>query len=228
MNGAVTMASDRVDPQHTTAKDIIRVFPALVAEASSLSAATLHEAAGRTGVMPTDIKPLRDDWTLCGPVYTVQSPGGDNLWLHRAIYAANPGDILVVHTSGVHDFGYWGEVMATAAIARGLAGLVIDGGVRDVRLLREMLFPVFSRGITIRGTGKDFGARGWLGAPTMFEGLVVNSGDLLFGDCDGVVVIPRERVRETIDASVAREQKEAAIMERLKKGETTLDLFGLN
>jgi 4-hydroxy-4-methyl-2-oxoglutarate aldolase len=220
--------TDRVDPAHTTLTDFERVSPVLIAEASALSAATLHEAAGRIGVMPTVIKPLRDDWTLCGSVYTVQSPGGDNLWLHRAIYTALPGDILVVHTSGVHDFGYWGEIMATAAIARGLAGLVIDGGVRDARLLREMPFPVFSRGLSIRGTGKDFGARGWLGAPTMFEGLIVNSGDLLFGDCDGVVVIPREQARSVIDASVAREKKEADIMECLRLGATTIDLFGFD
>jgi 4-hydroxy-4-methyl-2-oxoglutarate aldolase len=220
--------TDRADPALTTLTDFERVSPALIAEASTLSAATLHEAAGRIGVMPTVIKPLRDDWTLCGPVYTVLSPGGDNLWLHRAIYAARPGDILVVHTSGVHDFGYWGEIMATAAIACGLAGLVIDGGVRDARLLRELPFPVFSRGLTIRGTGKDFGARGWLGAPTMFEGLIVHSGDLLFGDCDGIVVIPRDQVRSVIDASVAREKKEAGIMERLRQGETTIDLFGFN
>lgn len=218
---------DRLDPLLTTRIDFERVPPELVAEAASLSAATLHEAAGRIGVMPAAIKPLRDDWTLCGPVFTVHSPGGDNLWLHRAIYAAQPGDILVVHTSGAHDYGYWGEVMATAAIARGLAGLVIDGGVRDARLLREMPFPVFARSITIRGTGKDFGARGWLGAPTMFEGLTVNSGDLLFGDVDGVVVIPRDQVRGAIDASVAREAKEADAMARLKQGETTLDLFKL-
>jgi 4-hydroxy-4-methyl-2-oxoglutarate aldolase len=220
-------ALKRLDPALTTSTVFERVSPALVAEASSLSAATLHEAAGRAGVMPSEIKPLRDDWTVCGPVFPVHSPGGDNLWLHRAIYAAQPGDVFVVNCSGDYDFGYWGEVMATAAIARGLAGLVINGGVRDVKLLREMPFPVFSRGVSIRGTVKDFGARGWLGAPVHFDQLLVHPGDLLFGDVDGVVVIPRDRAASAITASHKREAFEADVMQRLRNGETTLTMLGL-
>src|SRR5690606_33393262 len=151
---------------------------------------------------------------------------GDNLWLHRAIYAARPGDVLLVNCSGGEDYGYWGEVMATAAIARGLAGLVIDGGVRDSELLRAMPFPVFASRISIRGTIKDFGARGWLGAPTMFGSLAVESGDLLCGDADGVVVIPRARASDVIRASVEREAKEAELMTRLRSGRSTLALMG--
>jgi len=221
------MSRDRLDPLLTTHTGFQRVSPELVTAASGLSAATLHEAAGRIGVMPTAIKPLRDDWKLCAPVYTVQVPAGDNLWLHRAIYAAAPGDVLVVNCSGGYDFGYWGEVMATAALARGLAGLVIDGGVRDAELLRQMAFPVFARRPTIRGTVKDFGARGWLGAPTLFDDLVVNSGDLLFGDTDGVVVIPHVKVAEAITSSHKREAFEVDVMARLKAGETTLDMMNL-
>jgi 4-hydroxy-4-methyl-2-oxoglutarate aldolase len=220
--------ADRFDPASTTHTDFARVAPELLDEAAKLSAATLHEAGGRIGVFPTAVKPLNDDWTVCGPAFTVHSPPGDNLWLHRAIYAAQPGDVLVVHTSGGHDYGYWGEVMATAAIARGLAGLVIDGGVRDARQLRTMPLPVFSRSVSIRGTGKDFGARGWLGAALLMDGLVIAPGDLVYGDCDGVVIIPRDRVREVIDASNAREAKEATIMAKLEQGETTLDLFELH
>lgn len=218
--------SIRFDPRETTQTDIHRVSVDLVAEAARLSSATLHEAAGRIGALPSEIKPLRDDWVLCGPVYTVRAPAGDNLWLHRAIYAAAPGDILLVHCSDGYEHGYWGEVMTTAALARGLAGLVIDGGVRDVKLLRELPFPVFSRRIAIRGTGKDFGARGWLGAPATFDDVVVNSGDLLFGDVDGVVVIPSQDVRKTIDASIAREEHEQVIMQRLRDGETSLSIYG--
>src|SRR5690606_22642629 len=123
---------------------------------------------------------------VCGPAVTVQSPGGDNLWLHRAIYAAEPGDVLVVHVSDKYDHGYWGEIMSTAAQVRGLGGLVIDGCVRDSTLLRSMTFPVFSRGLCIRGTGKDFGARGWVNYPLMIGGVTIQPGDLICGDEDGV------------------------------------------
>jgi 4-hydroxy-4-methyl-2-oxoglutarate aldolase len=221
-------SNDRLDPRESSRLDFERVAAGLVAQASTLSSSTRHEAAGRIGALPAAIRPLRHDWLLCGPVFPVQCPGGDNLWLHRAIYAARPGDVLLVQPAGNDEFGYWGEVMTTAAIARGLAGLVIDGGIRDFRQLCEMPFPVFSRSVTLRGTGKDFGARGWLGAPLLFGTTIVNPGDLLLGDCDGVVVVPRNQVEAGIAASHAREEKEARIMDLLRSGETTLDLFDLN
>ena len=123
---------------------------------SALPTATLHEAGGRIGVMPSAIKPVSPTFRVCGPAVTVHSPGGDNLWLHRAIYVAQPGDVLVVHVSGEYDFGYWGEIMSCAAKARGLAGLVIDGCVRDGGILADFGLPVFARGLCIRGTGKDY------------------------------------------------------------------------
>jgi 4-hydroxy-4-methyl-2-oxoglutarate aldolase len=156
----------------------------------------------------------------------VHSPGGDNLWIHRAIYAAQPGDVLVVHTNGHYEHGYWGEIMSTAAKVRGLAGLVIDGCVRDGELLGQIGFPVFARGLCIRGTGKDFGARGWINAPIQFDDVIVHAGDLIFGDSDGVVCIPRSIASSVLSASRARDAKEADILKRLEAGETTLDIYG--
>ncbi|HXZ07970.1 MAG TPA: RraA family protein, partial [Paraburkholderia sp.] len=144
-----------------------RVDASVVEAARNLPAAALHEAGGKIGVLPTSIKPVAPGFRVCGPAFTVHSPGGDNLWLHRAIIAAQPGDVLVVYTNGVYDHGYWGEVMTTAAKVRGLAGLVIDGCVRDADLLETIGFPVFSRGLSIRGTGKDYGAIGRLNAPVL-------------------------------------------------------------
>jgi 4-hydroxy-4-methyl-2-oxoglutarate aldolase len=205
--------------------DIERTSAAVVDSARALSSATLHEAGGRIGVMPSAIKPVSPAFRLCGPAVTVHSPGGDNLWLHRAIYVAQPGDVLVVHVSGGYDFGYWGEIMSCAARARGLAGLVIDGCVRDGAILADFGLPVFARGLCIRGTGKDYGARGWINFPTLFDNLTVNAGDLIVGDADGVVAVPRERAAEVVTAAEQREAKEVAILERIRAGERTLEVY---
>lgn len=205
--------------------DIERPPADAIRRAARLGAATLHEAAGRIGVLPPGIKPAGRGMRLCGPAVTVHSPGGDNLWLHRAIYVAAPGDVLVVHVSGAVDFGYWGEIMSTAAQARGLAGLVIDGCVRDADLLEEIGFPVFAAGLCIRGTGKDHGARGWINHPLRLGDVTVAAGDLVLGDRDGLVAIPRTRAAEVVAAGEAREAKEADVMQRLRAGERTLEIY---
>ncbi|NUY05189.1 4-carboxy-4-hydroxy-2-oxoadipate aldolase/oxaloacetate decarboxylase [Paraburkholderia youngii] len=220
------MSEPRFNPKTTTRLDIRRPSPDLLAQASALPAATLHEAAGKIGVMPPAIKPVAPGFRICGPALTVHAPGGDNLWLHRAIYAADPGDVLVVSVGDAYEYGYWGEVMSTAALARGLGGLVINGCVRDQRLLAEMGFPVYARGLCIRGTGKGFGARGWINAPTRFDDVTVEAGDLIVADEDGVVAIPVARVAEVIAAAQAREAKEADQMRRIREGESTLAIFG--
>lgn len=198
---------------------------AVVETARALPTATLHEAGGRIGVMPSAIKPVAPGMKVCGTAVTVDSPGGDNLWLHRALYVAEPGDVLVVHVRGVYDFGYWGEIMSLAARVSGLGGLVIDGCVRDGAILADFGLPVFARGLCIRGTGKDYGARGWINFPTLFDSLVVNPGDLIVGDTDGVVVIPSAHAGQVVDAAVQREQKEAQILDRLRQGERTLEVY---
>ncbi|CAB3723736.1 4-carboxy-4-hydroxy-2-oxoadipate aldolase/oxaloacetate decarboxylase [Paraburkholderia rhynchosiae] len=220
------MTEPRFNPEETTRPDMQRPNIELIQAAGKLPSATLHEAAGKIGALPAAIQPVAPDFKICGPAVTVHSPGGDNLWLHRAIYLAKPGDVLVVSVSDVYEHGYWGEIMSTAAKVRGLAGLVINGCVRDRRLLSLIGFPVFARGLCIRGTGKDFGARGWINAPTRFGEVTVNAGDLIVGDEDGVVCIPREDVSRAIAASEAREAAEADQLKRLKAGESTLSIFG--
>ena len=216
------------DAATTTRRDIDRVSAAVVASARALPTATLHEAGGKTGALPSIIKPVAATFRCCGPALTVHSPGGDNLWLHRALDIAQPGDVLVVHVSGAYDHGYWGEIMTTMAKARGLAGLVIDGCVRDGVLLEQIGFPVFARGLCIRGTAKDYGAIGWLNAPVLVGDVPVSAGHLVVGDADGVVVVPRLRAAEIVAKSQQRERDEAAVLKRLEAGESTLQVYGFH
>jgi 4-hydroxy-4-methyl-2-oxoglutarate aldolase len=191
-----------------------------------LGSATLHEAAGRIGALPAAIKPVVPGWTLSGPAFTVHVPAIDNLWIHRALYKAAPGDILVVYVSGGYEAGYWGEILNEAAMARKLGGLVIDGGVRDAAQLATADFPVFSRGIAIRGTGKDRGAIAWNGQPVRIGEVTVAAGDLIVGDVDGVVAIPSARVADVLDASDKRVADETEKIRRIRAGERTIDLYG--
>lgn len=204
---------------------IDRVDPGLIARARALPSATVHEAGGRVGALPPAIKPVHPSMKLCGPAVTVHSPGGDNLWIHRALYVAKPGDVLVVYANEVHDYGYWGEIMSTAAQVRGLGGLVIAGGVRDIDLLERIGFPVFATGLCIRGTGKDHLARGWVNHPVLMGDITVHAGDLVLGDRDGVVVIGRERAAEVVQAAEQREAKEADVLKRIAAGERTLEVY---
>lgn len=209
----------------TIRAEIERVDASVIEAARALPSATLHEAGGRIGVMPSAIKPVAPAFRICGPAVTVHSPGGDNLWIHRALYVAAPGDVLVVHVQGEHDFGYWGEIMSTAARVRGLGGLVIDGCVRDGAVLADFGFPVFARGLCIRGTGKDYGARGFINHTLRFGDLSVHPGDLVVGDTDGVVCLPREQAAAIVAASQQREAREASILQRLEAGERTLEVY---
>jgi 4-hydroxy-4-methyl-2-oxoglutarate aldolase len=188
-----------------------------------VSTATLHEASGRTGALPAAIKPIAVGMQLRGPAVTVSCSPGNNLLIHHAIYVAEPGDVLVVEIGQGDEYGYWGEIMTVAAQARGLGGLVIDGSVRDSARLEELAFPVFSRGICIRGTGKEPG--GSINDAIRLGDVDVTPGDLVVGDVDGVVVIGRDRVADVLTASTRREADEADQMQRLRGGERTIDIF---
>lgn len=216
------------DAASTTRRQFERVARDVVDAARALPTATLHEAGGKIGALPSAIKPVAPSFRCCGPALTVHSPGGDNLWLHRALDIAQPGDVLVVYASGVYEHGYWGEIMTTMAKVRGLSGLVIDGCVRDGVLLEQVGFAVFSRGLCIRGTGKDYGAIGWLNEPVPIGDVVVSAGDLVVADGDGVVVVPRERAAQVVDAAQRREADEAAILRRLEAGESTMQVYGFH
>lgn len=197
-----------------------------LAEATRLGAATLHEAAGRIGALPSAIKPVAPDMRIAGPAFTVHIPAGDNLWIHRALYEAAPGDVLVVSTSGGIEWGYWGDILNTAAIEQRLGGLVIDGGVRDVAGLVTMPFPVFSNGICINGTIKGYQATAWLRQPVRIGDVVVRQGDLIVGDRDGVVVLPETKVADALIGGAARERDETDKIARIRAGERTLEIYG--
>ena len=210
----------------TVTLDFERPDPALVKRAAAFGTATLHEAGGKIGALPSAIKPMHPSFSIAGPAFTVHSPPGDNLWLHRAIAIAKPGDILVVFTEGVYEHGYWGEIMSTAGNAAKLGGLVIDACVRDGALLGKVGFQVFARGLCIRGTGKDFAARGWINHPLLLGDVTVEAGDLIVGDTDGVVAIPRAKIETVVQKSREREDKEAETMRQLSAGQKSIDLYG--
>jgi 4-hydroxy-4-methyl-2-oxoglutarate aldolase len=195
--------------------------------ASRLGTATLHEAAGQIGALPSAIRCLTTGLGLAGPAVTVNSPPGDNLWIHRAIYSCCPGDVLVVTVGGVYEAGYWGELMSHAARARGLAGVVLDGCARDGSRLKEISVPVFGRGLCIRGTTKRVDGFGTIGSPVSLGSVVVRSGDFIVGDDDGVVALPSEGLGRIVARGEEREVQEADVVRALRDGARTLDLFGL-
>jgi 4-hydroxy-4-methyl-2-oxoglutarate aldolase len=197
----------------------------LLESARALGSATLHEAGGKKGALPSAIKPLRNDWRIAATAFVVVGPACDNLWLHRAIYAAQAGDVLVHACGGDDQAGYWGGIMANAARARGLAGFVTEGGVRDSEELRQLNWPVFAANVCIRGTSKRPDGAGSLGQSVLIGGIPVQTGDLLVADADGVVVIASADAEKVISAGFQRENDELAIVKRLAMGERTLDIY---
>jgi 4-hydroxy-4-methyl-2-oxoglutarate aldolase len=193
-----------------------------------LGSATLHEAAGQIGALPSEITSRTPSLPLIGRAFPVSCPPADNLWLHKAIYAAAPGDVIVAHVGGAYEAGYWGEVMSAAARARGLGGLVIDGGVRDKARLAAIGVPVFSRRICMRGTAKSRNGNGALKAPITLGDVVIRLGDLVVGDEDGVVVLPAELVPGIISAAEQRQSKETEYLSMIRAGHSTLELYGLD
>ncbi|OLT34730.1 4-carboxy-4-hydroxy-2-oxoadipate aldolase/oxaloacetate decarboxylase [Rhodococcus sp. BGS-1C] len=193
----------------------------------SPSAATVHEAAGRIGALPARLRPAYPSAAVFGPAFTVLCPVGDNLWLHRAVAAADPGDVLVVAPTSDEEYGYWGEILSEAAVARGLGGLVLDGGVRDLDALERVGLPVFSSSICIRGTVKDPDGTGRLGGPVRIGDVRIEPGDRIVGDSDGVVAIPQQQWREVAESARERDDKEAGIISRIRSGASTLDLYSL-
>lgn len=189
--------------------------------------ASLHEAAGRAGALPSHIKPLCSRMTLAGPALPVRCPPGDNLWIHRALLEARPGDILVVDCGSGDEFGYWGEIMATSALAQGVAGLVITGGVRDSLALIELGLPTFSGRVCIRGTGKDPAGDGAVGAPVTIGDVLIRKGDLIVGDADGVLALAAADAAQTVASARERDRKEIEILARVRAGEPTLEVYNL-
>jgi 4-hydroxy-4-methyl-2-oxoglutarate aldolase len=198
------------------------VVDGYAAELLELGTATLYEASGDPCCLPATLRPVWDT-AVVGRALPVRTAAGDNLPLHLALEQAEPGDVLVVDAAGAAH-GYWGEVLTVAAQARGVRGLVIDGGVRDTGRLRELGFPVFSSSVALTGTGKS--DAGSIGAPIRMGAATVRRGDVVVGDADGVVALRGERLTEIVAASRSRAAAEAAYLERLRAGELTLDIYG--
>src|SRR5699024_1737570 len=194
------------------------------APARGHAAATLFEASAHSRACAPTLRPAWPGAAVSGPAFTVRGRGGDNLSLHHAVLRAPAGSVLTVDVEGAAH-GHWGEVLAVAARASGVAGLIIDGGVRDTEALRAMAFPVFSSSISVLGTRKD--VVGQCGGAVVVGGAVVRTGDLVVADGDGVVIVPAAHAQEALDAADARVAAEAAFMERLRNGATTIDLLGL-
>lgn len=197
----------------------------LIAALGAVQTATLHEVLGKSGAMPHGIKPIYPGMRLAGPALTLSCPPGDNLTIHAAVARAMPGDVLVVDFNGELEAGPFGDILATACMARGIAGLVIDGCVRDGASLRDLGFPVFGRGLNMKGTTKA--AFGTLGRPILCAGVPVATGDVVVGDDDGVVVVPAGRLAEILAAAETRDRDEEVMRQKLRDGALTLDLLGL-
>ena len=196
----------------------------LAARLVAFDTATLYEAGGQRGALLPGITALSSERRVAGPALTVLAAPGDNLALHAAVAVASPGQVIVAQC---HDaqIGGWGEVLTVAAIARGVAALVVDGAVRDLDAIRELGFPVFARGTSISAATKS--APGHIRLPINCGGQIVRPGDYLVADVSGLVVIEAEAVEETLVAAGARVAKEIGMMEQLRAGATTVELLGL-
>lgn len=184
--------------------------------------ATVHEAQGRSGLLRSWINPIQKGTRVSGSAVTVTVAPGDNTTIAVAVEQCQEGDILVVTPTSPSEMGYFGDLLATSLMARGVRGLIIDSGVRDVADLNEMAFPVWSRCVVAEGTTK--GEIRDVNVPISIAGQIVNPGDAVIADDDGVVVVPRERVVEVTAASQAREEKEARARKRYEAGEIALDV----
>jgi 4-hydroxy-4-methyl-2-oxoglutarate aldolase len=209
----------------TIVRTIARAETGDITRLGAAGVATVHEAQGRSGLLRPYMRPIHAAARVAGSAVTVLCGAGDNLMIHAAIAVVQPGDVLVVTTFSESTDGMFGELMAQSCLAHGVAGLVIDAGVRDTTELTSLGFPVWSRAVSAQGTSKTI--PGSVNVPIVCAGASISPGDVIVGDADGVVVVPRDSAKAVVAAVDERLAKEDRTRERLKAGELGLDIYGL-
>lgn len=206
-------------------KDFPRADPGICAELGRLGVATVYEAQGQTGLMDDAMRPIQAGVSICGPAVTVICPAGDNLMIHAAVECCKPGDILVITTEGESNkHGMMGDLLVGSLIGRGVRGVIMDAGMRDTANIRAAGFPVWTTSVVCTGTTKN--KAGWVNAPAVCAGTIVEPGDLVVADDDGVVVVKRADSQRALDLSRSREKKEEITRTKIAEGQLGLDFYG--
>ena len=211
--------------KHQIVRNIRRADPDVIETLGRLGVATVHEAQGRRGLMAPYMRPIYPTARVVGSAVTISSQPGDNLMIHAAVEVCKPGDVLVVTTTSESTDGMFGELLGVSCMAHGIRGLIIDAGIRDTAELTELNFPVWAKAISAQGTVKSTG--GSVNIPVVSAGTIVNPGDVIIADADGVVVVPRDWAAEVVRLGQIRLEKEEKIRQRLRNGELGIEFYGL-
>ncbi len=211
--------------QHIVKRTIERADPDVIAGLGDAGTATVHEAIGRRGYLGPDLRPIQQGTRVAGSAVTVLSHPGDNIMIHAAVEVCQPGDLLVVTNTAPSTHGMFGDLLASSLMAHGVVGLVMDAGVRDTLDLRAMGFSAWTRHVSCEGTVKN--TPGSVNVPISINGVIIEPGDVICGDDDGVVTVPRAEAAWALEQSNARLDSEAGTRARLQAGELGLDMYGL-